>query len=232
MTSLAALISLWVGVAVLSASADQVTLRNGDVLNGKVVAMTTNSLVLQDDSLGNLTLPRVNVANIAFGTVTATASKPAATTAVTATGANTVQAIPNLASEANSVSDDTASGLASAYMSQTSPQAKSDSSPISDSDLQAMARDIQGHSNLVQEIAAQVLGSSASPAAVSKIDDLLDGLASGQLDMNGLRAQVQSAASQLQDYKKQMGSDAGEEVDAYLSILNTFLRETAPTNAP
>ena len=230
--SLAAFLSF--GVA--GSSADQITLRNGDVLNGKVLSMSTNTLVLQDDSLGNLTLPRANVSNIAFGTVPATATAGAISANPVSDGTpregtqptSTVQAIPNLASEANSVSDAAASGLAAAYSDQTSPQATSTSSSISDSGLAAMAREIQNHSNLVQEVTAQVLGSSASPAAVNKINELLDGLSSGQIDMNGLRSQAQSAVDQLQEYKKQMGSDAGEEVNAYLSILNGFLNETAP----
>jgi hypothetical protein len=202
--SLAAFLSL--GFAVSSSSADQITLRNGDVLNGKVLSMAANTLVLQDDSLGTLTLPRLKVANITFGTVaaTATAMRPGA---MVLSFTNNVQASPKIGSQ---------------------PQPNSASAP--GSDLQAMAREIQNHSNLVQEVTAQVLGSSASPAAVDKINELLDGLSSGQLDMNGLRSQVQSAADQLRDYKKQMGSDAGEEVDAYLAILNTFLNETAPTN--
>jgi hypothetical protein len=200
-TSLAAF--LFLGVAVSSSSADQITLRNGDVLNGKVISMAANTLVLQDDSLGTLTLPRLKVANITFGTVAAAMPPGAMVLSFT----NIVQASPKVAPQ---------------------PQPNSPSAP--DSELQAMAREIQNHSNMVQEITAQVLGSSASPAAVDKINELLDGLSSGQLDMNGLRSQVQSAADQLQEYKKQMGSDAGEEVDAYLAILNTFLQETASAN--
>lgn len=194
------------GVAVSSSSADQITLRNGDVLNGKVLSMATNTLVLQDDSLGTLTLPRLKVANITFGAAAAAATTAAMPVgAVTLSFTNTVQASPKITAQ---------------------PQPNS----AVDSELQAMAREIQNHSNLVQEVTAQVLGSSASPAAADKINELLNGLSSGQLDMNGLRSQVQSAADQLRDYKKQMGSDAGEEVDAYLAILNTFLNETAPAN--
>jgi hypothetical protein len=189
-TSLAAFLSLGIAVS----SADQVTLRNGDVLNGKVLSMTANALVLQDDSLGNLTLSRAKVSNITFGAVASAALPPLAM-------ANTVQATPKLDLQANS-----------------------------ESDLQAMGREIRENSNLVQEVEAQVLGSSASPAAQSKFDDLIDQLSSGQLDMNGLRSQVQTATDELQEYKKEMGPDAGEEVDSYLSILNNFLSETAPTN--
>src|ERR1700677_1714071 len=61
--SLAVFVSL--GAVVLSA--DQITLQNGDILNGKVLTVTTNTLVLQDDSLGTLTLPRSKVSIISFG---------------------------------------------------------------------------------------------------------------------------------------------------------------------
>jgi hypothetical protein len=194
------LISLVVLFAVSSSFADQITLRNGDVLNGKVVSMTTNSLVLLDESLGTLTLPRVKVSNITFGAVAAVMS-PGATSSP-----NSIQASPG-------------------------PQAVSPSQPNSSfSDLQAMLREVREHSNLVQEVEAQVMGSSASPEAVNKFNELLDGLSTGQIGLNGLRSEAQSAANELQEYKSQLGPDASEEMDGYLSILNNFLRETAPTN--
>ena len=93
-----------------------------------------------------------------------------------------------------------------------------------------MFRGIRDQSNLVQQVEAQVLGSSASPEAANKFNELLDGLSTGKIDMSELRAQAQSAASQLQEYKKEMGPDAGEEIDGYLAILNNFLQETGQSN--
>lgn len=188
-----------VAVSLASAFADQITLQNGDVLNGKVLNLTTNTLTIQDDNLGTLILARAKVANIKFGTVAAK-STPARPAEAVAPGAAQMSTIPQASSAAFS-------------------------------DLRGIAREIHEHSNLVQEVEAQVLGSSASPAAVNKFNEILDELGSGQMDMNGLRAEAQSAADQLQDYKKQMGPDTGEEVDGYLSILNAFLRETASTNS-
>jgi hypothetical protein len=211
-TSISFMISLGVGafssvflfISVSSASADQVTLRNGDVLNGKVLAMTTNTLTLQDDTLGTLTLARVKVSNITFGTAAMAAPAVAPGFAINSALNQPADAgTPN--TQANSVAD---------------------------SALRAIAREIGEHSNLVQEVEAQVMGSSASPEADSKFNEMLDELASGKLDMNGLRAQAQSAADQLQEYKKELGPDAGEEVDGYLSILNHFLNETSSTNSP
>ena len=192
-TSVAA--SFFLGVAV--ASADQVTLQNGDTLNGKVLALTANSLTLQDDSLGTLILSRARVVNITFGTAAVSNQTPRASAAPAA------QATPTASPQANSVYD---------------------------SGLKAVAQEIHSHSNLVQEVEAQVLGSSADPAALNKFNELVDQLSSGQMDMNGLRSEAQTAANELQEYKKQLGPDADEEFNGYLSILNTFLQETAPTN--
>ena len=161
-------IAVALGVTIPSLSADQITLRNGDVLNGKVLSMTTNALVLQDDSLGTLALPRVKVSNITFGAVAAVLP-PGATSLP-----NAVQASP--ASKAGSTSE--ANSL---------------------SDLQAMLREVRQNSNLVQKVEAQVLGSSASPEAVNKFNELLDGLSTGQINLNGLRSEAQSAANELQE---------------------------------
>lgn len=188
-------LAVFISLGGVAASADQVTLRNGDILNGKVLSMTTNVLVLQDDSLGTLTLPRAKVSTMTLGQATLVPPTPAMSMT------NSVQTNSRFAPHANSTSD-----------------------------LQSMFREIQQHSNLVEEVEAQVLGSSASPAAVNKFNDLLGQLSTGQLDMNGLRSQAQSAVDQLQEYKKEMGPNAGEEVDGYLYILKTFLSETAPSN--
>jgi hypothetical protein len=170
-------------------------MQNGDILNGKVLTMTTNTLVLQNDNLGTVTFLRAKVSNITLGTVMPKAFAPPATVT------QAVSMPPSTGPETNGVPD-----------------------------LQGMFRGIRDQSNLVQQVEAQVLGSSASPEAVSKFNELLDGLSTGQIDMNGLRAQAQSAANQLQEYKKEMGPNAGEEVDGYLAVLNNFLQETAQAN--
>jgi hypothetical protein len=48
--------------------ADQVELQNGDRFSGSVVSMSADSVVLQSDSLGKITVPRQKIAIIAFGT--------------------------------------------------------------------------------------------------------------------------------------------------------------------
>jgi hypothetical protein len=180
---------------VVQSQADEVVMQNGDMLNGEVLSMSTNNLVLQDDNLGTVTLPRAKITTIVFGKV-----KPAAPWAPASLN-NTIVMHPYNASETNSVSA-----------------------------LEAELRGIRDQTNLIQQVQAQILGSSASPEAVNKFNELLDGLSTGKIDMNELRAEAQSAAEQLESFTNEMGPDASGEAESYLSILNNFLQETATGN--
>jgi hypothetical protein len=180
---------LWIVVA---SRADEVVMLNGDILNGEVLAMSTNSLTLQDDNLGTVTLPRGKITTVVFGKV-----KPAAPWVATSPK-NVVVMRPYNAPQTNSISD-----------------------------LEAELRGIRDQTNLIQQVQAQILGSSASPEAVNKFNELLDGLSTGTIDMNELRAEAQSAAEQLESFTNEMGPDASGEAESYLSILNSFLQETA-----
>ena len=94
----------------------------------------------------------------------------------------------------------------------------------------ASLRGISSQSNLIQQVESQFLA-PACPDAVNKFNGLLGDLDSGKVDMNGLRAQAQSAADQLRALKKGTDSDSDTEIDSYLTILDSFLAETAPTNS-
>jgi hypothetical protein len=172
--------------------ADQVVMQNGDTLNGKVLSVTTNTLVLQNDNLGNVTLPRPKIAAIHFGTIPASS--------LTATQA-TVQIPRPPASATNSASD-----------------------------FSAAVRGIRDQTNLVQQVQSQILG-SAGPDAINKFNEMLDSLSTGNMDLNQLRQQAQTAADQLRSLKKDLGPDVGEEADSYLAILDGFIQETAPATA-
>lgn len=91
-------------------------------------------------------------------------------------------------------------------------------------------RQLVGNTNLVQQIRKQFLA-DAGPEANDKFDELLNGLVTGKLDMNGLRAEAKSAADRLRAMKKDMGGDAGETLDTYLSMLDSFLAQSAPPAA-
>ncbi|MGO8766836.1 MAG: hypothetical protein ACLQSR_17095 [Limisphaerales bacterium] len=175
--------------AICSLRADQVVMQNGDVLNGAVLSANTNLVILRDDNLGDVALPRGEVSTITFGT-------PATTK-------------PPLAPAAN------------APLSAGSP---------TNTDLSEALRDLRNDTNLVQQVQSQILG-SAGPDATKQFNDLLDGLSTGKIDMNGLRQQAQSEADQLRSMKKDLGDEDSGEIDSYLAILNDFLQETSPSNS-
>jgi hypothetical protein len=68
MTTVLAGFLLWMADV---SQADQVVMQNGDTFNGKVLSMTTNSLVFQNDNLGTVTLLRSKITGITFGTAVA-----------------------------------------------------------------------------------------------------------------------------------------------------------------
>ncbi len=176
--------------------ADQVVMQNGDTLHGTVLSVSTNTLVLQNENLGRVALPRAKVTAIVLGNGTAKAG-----TSLSAA----VQASLPMTGPATDQTNSTA-------------------------DLTSALRGLSGQTNLVQQVEAQFL-SPAGPEAVSKFNDLLNGLSTGKIDMNDLRAQAQSAADQLRSLKQGTGPEDSGEVDAYLAILDDFLKETAPANA-
>ncbi len=81
--------------------ADQVEMQNGDRYNGKVLSLDEKSLVLQNDVLGKLTLPRARVAVVLLGTI----SGKTLTNSVAKTGGVSTNSLAaELASHSNIVS--------------------------------------------------------------------------------------------------------------------------------
>jgi hypothetical protein len=110
------------------------------------------------------------------------------------------------------------------------PPAPSALATPSAADTPGALRQLGANTNLVQQIRKQFLA-DAGPRANDKFDELLNGLMTGKLDMDGLRAEAKSAADQLRAMKMDMGGDAGETLDAYLGVLDSFLSQSAPPAA-
>ena len=94
-------------------------------------------------------------------------------------------------------------------------------------DLSAALRGLGSNTNMAQQVREQLLA-GAGAEANKKFDELLSGLASGKLNLDGIRSEAQSAASQLRALKKELGPDASEPLDGYLEILDNFLKEATP----
>ena len=89
---------------------------------------------------------------------------------------------------------------------------------------------LDASTNLIQQVQNQFL-SGAGPEANTKFNELLAGLMSGRLTVEDIRAEAKAAADQLRALKRESGEEAGFAADAYLAILDHFLKETAPLPA-
>ncbi len=103
------------------------------------------------------------------------------------------------------------------------------------SNLHPALRQLGVSTNLIQQIQKQFL-SGAGPEANTKFNELLGGLLSGKLTVDDIRAEARAAADQFRALQRETGEDAGFAANAYLAILDRFLKESAPagtaTNAP
>ena len=50
----------------------------------------------------------------------------------------------------------------------------------------------------------------------------------GRLNVDDIRREAKSAADQLREYRRELGPEAGGSFDGYLSVLDHFLKGTAP----
>ena len=187
-------------VAAPGLRADQVEMQNGDRYFGKVLSVSADTVVLESEVLGKINVPRIKVANLAFGTNAAT-PKAATQVARVSVPTNAPTAAP-LAALANT-----------------------------NTDLSAALRSLGANTNFIRQIREQML--AGSPEASSNYDELVSGLMSGNLNLDDLRRQAKSSADQLRALKRDLGPDAGDSLDAYLEVLDNFLKETAaePTSA-
>ena len=192
---------LLLSIAMSRLHADVVEMQNGDRYSGKVLSVSTESVVLESDVLGKINVPRKKVANVMFGT-NAAASRTAAGLAQVPAPTNFPAAIPTTALAKTNIN------------------------------LSATLQNLGTNTNFVGQIRQQML--AGSPAAASKYDERVNGLMSGQMNLNDLRNQAKSYADQLRQMKRDLGPEAGDSIDTYLSVLDNFIKETddEATNTP
>ncbi len=180
--------------------ADQVEMQNGDRYSGRVLSLSADTVTLESEVLGKITVPRKKVASLAFGT-NAAAPKAATNVAPVSMPTNPPTVV--------------------------SPVARAGTN----ADLSAAFRDLGANTNFIGQIRGQMLAGNTE--AASNYDEMVSGLMSGTLNLDDLRRQAKLSADQLRDLKRDLGSEAGASLDAYLDVLDNFLKETAAesTNA-
>jgi hypothetical protein len=98
-------------------------------------------------------------------------------------------------------------------------------------DVSLALRSLGSNTNIMEQVRGQLLAGAGADAN-KKFDELVGSMASGKLDLDGIRSEARSAASQLRALKKELGPDASEPLDAYLDILDNFLKEgTSPAGS-
>ena len=187
-------VALWLGSGTTWVRADQVELQNGERLAGKVLALTTNVLVIESELLGKVSLPRDQVAAITLGP---RSTAPAA----------------RLSSSTNQLPRALAAALAKRDPSATAALGQLDLG-----------------TNSVRQIQSQLLG-DAGPEANQQFNQMVAGLMTGKITVNDLRVQAKAVADQARALRRDGADDPSGMLDAYLAILDDFLRDSAPAAA-
>jgi hypothetical protein len=127
---------------------------------------------------------------------------------------------------ANAATPNTATNIARVSVSTNLPAAVPAAALANTNvDLSAAFRNLGANTNFIGQIRQQLLAGNSE--AASNYDELVSGLMTGKLNMDDLRREAKSSADQLRELKRDLGPDAGDSIDAYLSVLDNFLKETA-----
>jgi hypothetical protein len=89
--------------ATLSARADQLQMQNGDRYVGHILSMSSNTIVLESDVLGKISLPREKVSSVTFGAKTTPATPVPPAPRATATNVNVAAALRAMGGGSNSI---------------------------------------------------------------------------------------------------------------------------------
>src|SRR5437016_1782054 len=193
----------WLAVGVVAVvvargvRADQIEMQNGDRYNGKLLAMTNATLVLQSEILGTVTLPREKVSQIRMGNA-----------AIAATAAGSSAKVES----------------AKPVIPQQQQRGLAGTPGLGAITNSAGGKEDQ--KKLIQQVQDEFLAGADSEAK-SKYNEMVNGFLSGKVTVSDIRAQAKSAAEQLRAARKDLGEDAGIALDGYLAILDSFLKETA-----
>lgn len=187
-----------VSLIALPAKADLLELTNGDHYRGTVISMTRSNIEFQSEIQGLVKLPRNKVAQITF-------REPAI-------------------SHPAVVMPPATSATTNAPLILAGPIA----APANPGDAVVTQMRQQGiDPKIVNQVQEQIFG-KASPEAAQKFNETMDGLLSGKLNIQDIRAQAVNSIGQIKAARKELGDDAGDMLDGYLAILEKFVQETGP----
>lgn len=183
--------------------ADEVDMQNGDRYFGKVVSVSADTVVMNSEMLGKINVQRQKVSGLLFGS----------------NGTNA----PLI------VSGPIAHSFSSTNLATAPVLASSTALGNTNVDLSAAFRQLGTDTNFLGQIRQQML--AGSPEAAGKYDQMVNGLMNGSMNLNDLRQQAKASADQLRQLKSQLGPDADDSLNAYLEVLDNFVKETDAESA-
>lgn len=194
-----------------AAWADAVVLVNGDALHGDVVSFNGETLHLKSETLGDVELARENVASVHFGEVrldrTQTRELGDPSTARAHQAQTPEQLIGGLTGE------------------RTAPSAGANAPTVADAVRQLQSGGLSGQTMAEVQKALPLVN---TPEVQEYFNSTVGGLMGGGLTIQDVRKDAVKARDMILDLKKDLGPGA-DALNGYLSILEGFIEETAPS---
>jgi hypothetical protein len=102
---------------------------------------------------------------------------------------------------------------------------------LSTNQVNPQIRGLQFDPGTIQKVQNELLA-TATPEATQMFNQMVQGLASGQLNVGDVRKQAQTTLQELRELQKDLGDpDAAALLNSYGAILENFLRQpVGPTN--
>lgn len=169
--------------------AESVQLRNGDVIQGQVVSLDGQNLVMKSDVLGELTIERSRVKNIHLGTIPAPFPTPM--------------------------------GRVAEPQSVDQQEGNENTEPSAELSLPSLKPD--NDSQLPNQL-PKLLPLLENPDVQKHFQRNLQGILSGELNLEDIRKQARDARDLMRGYEEELGPNA-EIVEGYLDILDRFINE-------
>lgn len=188
------------GMLIVPARAELLELTNGDHYQGKVISMTQTTVEFQSEIQGRVKLPREKVARITFHEPAAT---PAAGPVPQAMTVPQVRGAPPVAPGATTAA----------------------AQPGTVEEVVKQMREQGVDAKIVKQVQEQIFG-KASPEAANKFNETMEGLMSGKISVQDIRAQAVNSIKLIKEARKELGDDAGDMLDGYQAILEKFVQET------
>jgi hypothetical protein len=203
---------IWALLSCTRAHADSVELANGDLLSGKVTAVTGEQVLLTSEVLGEVKLPRAKVAAIHFGDRKPTAAGQAGP--ASSAGASPSQGEPSRGEPARWEPS-------RASAAKGTPEAQSVDDVLNQLKVGGAGGDLTKMLNKEFPLLQ-------NPSVKAYFDKTVGGLMSGELNVSDIRKQAIEVQQQVKELEKDLGPEGMAALKPYLSVLDKFIKDTEP----